>query len=158
MQRATSRTSSPTPSGRATRQLLTGHARGANPRTEGRPGIHAPGVLRKNVGVATDREAVKRVYGELFSELTAILYRHDLVGIIVLPDGQEDEYEPEVGTILPRLRDARGADDAAQIVREEFERWFDPGIRMGDFEAVGAEIWAAWKKAGWGPATSDGSP
>src|SRR5690606_37305717 len=35
-----------------------------------------------------------------------------------------DEYEAEVGTILPRLRSCASADDVQRVVHEEFCRWF----------------------------------
>jgi len=36
----------------------------------------------------------------------------------------DDEYDPEVSTILPRLREAKAAVDVQRIVHEEFVRWF----------------------------------
>jgi len=54
------------------------------------------------------------------------------------------EYEPEVSTILPRLREATGPDDVLRIVNEEFEKWFDrPAGYSGE---IGLEIWAAWQR------------
>jgi len=54
------------------------------------------------------------------------------------------EYEPEVSTILPRLREAAGPDDALRIVNEEFEKWF--GQPASDAEELGREIWSAWQR------------
>jgi hypothetical protein len=37
----------------------------------------------------------------------------------------EDEYEAQVGTIIPRLKDANGPNDVRHIVHQEFLRWFE---------------------------------
>src|ERR1700756_3469354 len=39
-----------------------------------------------------------------------------------------DEYHPEVGTILPRLRSCQSANDVLQVTHEEFTRWFGADI------------------------------
>ncbi len=54
-----------------------------------------------------------------------------------------DEYEPEVGTILPRLRTCRSEDDVRQVVHEEFVKWFDvttagPPDR---YQAIAMRVW-----------------
>lgn len=69
------------------------------------------------------RADLKRAYGEAYARLSDILFSEDPIGINFVEN--TDEYEPEVGTILPRLRDTRSADDVRQIVHEEFVKWFD---------------------------------
>jgi len=90
-----------------------------------------------------DRRRFSRAYLALYEEVGSIFDRHDPVGLIASgsPSG---EYEPEVSTILPRLREAAGADDALRIVNEEFEKWFDQAA--SDAEGLGLEIWAAWQR------------
>jgi hypothetical protein len=59
-----------------------------------------------------------------------------------------DEYEPEVGTILPRLRDCRSADDVRKVVQEEFVRWFGTE-NVGTeehYSTIAGEIWKHWQK------------
>ena len=46
--------------------------------------------------------------------------RHDPVGINF--ESNTDEYEPEVGTILPQLRSCKSADDVRRMVDREFVR------------------------------------
>jgi hypothetical protein len=61
-----------------------------------------------------------------------------------------DEYEPEVGTIIPRLSSAQSAEDVQAIICEEFSRWFHP-VAIGPREkyaAVSAKIWTLWLKFG----------
>jgi len=51
-----------------------------------------------------ERQALRRHYPVLFDEVSSILFRHDPIGINF--ETNTDEYEPEVGTILPRLKEA----------------------------------------------------
>lgn len=47
----------------------------------------------------------------------------DPVGL--LADGAPiDEYESEVGTIVPRVTKAQNVDEVREAVHEEFARWF----------------------------------
>jgi len=76
----------------------------------------------------------------------AILFRHDPMGINF--EDNTDEYDPEVGTILPRLRDCRSPEQVRRVTHEEFLRWFGGGV--GDEQKYGAiaqEIWDAWRKS-----------
>lgn len=61
-----------------------------------------------------------------------------------------DEYDPEVGTILPRLKTATDKDDVTAIVREEFERWFNTEVTSKEMNAAYSkmvvEVWEAWIK------------
>ena len=52
---------------------------------------------------------------KLFGAVRAILNRHDLMHLIAI-GCPEDEYEPEVEMILPRLRDAASPADVEVIV------------------------------------------
>jgi len=92
----------------------------------------------------TERDALKRQYGALFASVSDALFKADPVGINF--ETNTDEYEPEAGTIIPRLRSAASAEDVQTIVHEEFCRWFDP-VNVGPREKyalVAAEIWALW--------------
>ena len=57
-----------------------------------------------------------------------------------------DEYEPEVGTILPRLQSCGPASDVARVVHEEFVRWFgtDTAGPISRYESVASEIRQLW--------------
>ena len=71
-----------------------------------------------------ERKAVQQKYGASFDDVTALLFRHDPIGINF--DENTDEYEPETGTILPRLESCTLEPEAETIVLEEFRRWFGP--------------------------------
>lgn len=83
---------------------------------------------------------------ELFQTLSAILFAHDPMRINFRINA--DEYDPEVGTILPRLPQCESADDILQVVLEEFRRWFAPHKSQAAdprFQAIAQAIWAAWQ-------------
>ena len=67
--------------------------------------------------------AVKAKFGPLFDEVSAILFRHDPMHINY--GSNTDEYDPEVGTILPRLKQCRSARD----VQESSMRSARAGLR-----------------------------
>ena len=95
--------------------------------------------------ILENRRRLRAEYGELFDSMAALLFRHDPIGINF--DGENtDEYEPEVETILPRLCDCRSADDALQVVHEEFVRWFESSTAGSPerYREIASEIWRLW--------------
>jgi hypothetical protein len=97
--------------------------------------------------ILNNRRRLRAEYGELFDSTAALLFRHDPIGISFKEN--TDEYEPEVETILPRMRDCHGADDVLQVVHEEFVRWFDMGTAgpREHYQEVASEIWQLWQSA-----------
>jgi hypothetical protein len=92
-----------------------------------------------------ERDRVKEHYRQLYIETSALLYRHDPIGINF--EINPDEYEPEVGTILPRLDGCRSVEDVQRVVYEEFRRWF--ASSAGSYEKyseVASELWEVWKR------------
>jgi hypothetical protein len=82
-------------------------------------------------------------YKNLHRGLTALLYRHDPIGL-ASAGAPKDEYEPEASTIIPRLKDAKNADDVRRIVHEEFLHWFDGEGTAGPesaYTAIAHDIW-----------------
>jgi hypothetical protein len=80
--------------------------------------------------------------------LSAILARRDPVGLVSI-GAPEDEYEPEVGTILPRLREASNSAEVQRILCDEFDRWFGadtPKMTQEELSPVAEEVWAAWRR------------
>jgi hypothetical protein len=59
-----------------------------------------------------------------------------------------DEYEQEVGTILPRLASCGTQADVRRVVYEEFARWFgvDTCGPESRYDEVATEIWAVWNR------------
>ena len=80
------------------------------------------------VQAAVERQRLKRDYSAMFADLAAYLYEQDPMGLNY--GINPDEYEPEVGTFLPRVFDAESAADVEPVIREEFERWFGTRLRI----------------------------
>jgi len=89
------------------------------------------------------RKKLKAEYGALFADFAEILFRLDPAGINF--EINPDEYEPEVGTILPRVFKASSDEEVTLVVREELRRWFGAGIsRPGvTYEQIGRELYRA---------------
>lgn len=82
-------------------------------------------------------------YENLYRDLTALLYRHDPMGLAAT-GCPKDEYETEVSTIIPRLKDATTVEDVRRIVHEEFLRWFDDEENAGPesaYSGLAQDIW-----------------
>jgi hypothetical protein len=97
--------------------------------------------------IKSERKLLKQKYGALYDMVAALLFEADPTGINF--SDNTDEYEPEAGTILPRLVDAKTVDDVQAIVHEEFCRWFDvedAGPRE-KYSEVSVKIWKAWQAA-----------
>ena len=87
-------------------------------------------------------------YLSLHRGLAELFYRHDPIGLASL-GAPKDEYEPEVGTIIPRLKDANGPDDVRRIVHQEFLRWFEAEEQTGPesaYSEIAQEIWDKFLK------------
>jgi hypothetical protein len=87
------------------------------------------------------RSYVKRRYANLFNEASAVLSKYDPIGINF--EDNPDKYDPEVGTILPRLSGCHSSTGARKIVFEEFCKWFGPET-AGDekrYGVIAEELW-----------------
>lgn len=86
-------------------------------------------------------------YRTLFNDVSAILFEVDPIGIN--SDDNTDEYDPEAGTILPRLKTCLTADDVRSVVHEEFVRWFGPDTAGEEdrYHEAADRIWEAWTRA-----------
>ncbi len=94
--------------------------------------------------IRAERKVLKDQYGVLFDNIASLLFDADPIGINF--EFNTDEYEPEVGTILPRLRSATSVQDVEEIIHEEFCRWFSlegAGSRE-KYQSVAAKIWELW--------------
>jgi hypothetical protein len=95
--------------------------------------------------ILEERRRLKVQYRALFDSMASLLYRHDPIGINF--DDNKDEYEPEAGTILPRLSSCRSVEDVLQMVHEEFVRWFDRGTAgpPEHYQKIASEVWQLWQ-------------
>ena len=104
-------------------------------------------MARTRGEIREERRRLQAEYGELFEAVAALLFRHDPIGINF--DENTDEYDPEVGTILPRLHTCGSADDVLRVVHEEFVRWFGPGSAGPQecYAVIAGEIWEVWQRS-----------
>jgi hypothetical protein len=102
--------------------------------------------MRTREQILEERKQLKSEYGELFDELSRILYRADPIGI-AFDNPNTDEYDPEAGTILPQLKACTSDDDVLRIVHEEFVRWFELATAgpRDNYRSVATEIWQLWR-------------
>ena len=92
------------------------------------------------------RRAIRREHAALFDALSKLLFEADPIGINF--ETNTDEYEPEVGTIIPRLKHVTSEDEVRQIIHEEFCRWFDAKT-AGPIEAytdIASKVWTEWQR------------
>jgi hypothetical protein len=113
-----------------------------------RPGVP---VVRKKLKLSKRAQqarkelpAVKAKFGGPFEEVSEILFRHDPMHVNA--GFNTDEYNPEVGTILPRLKECRSARDVQKVVYEEFAQWFGIPGEQQKYRAPSQEIWSAWRR------------
>jgi hypothetical protein len=83
----------------------------------------------------------------LVTEMEALLYRHDPIGIAF--GDNPDEYRPEAESIVARLPRARSVEDVRTLVHEEFVRWFDEDTAgpVSRYGAIARDVWTAWRAA-----------
>ncbi len=94
--------------------------------------------------IKIERQTLRREYGELYDKILEILFRNDPIGINF--EINTDEYEPEVGTILPLLKEARSPEDLQDIIHREFVSWFDANIvgPKAKYAKIAQEVWDAY--------------
>lgn len=92
------------------------------------------------------RERLKHDHRWLFEEASALLFREDPMGINF--ETNSDEYEPEVGTILPRLPNCRSPEDVQRVMHEEFTAWFDSETAgpIQRYREVSVALWELWQR------------
>lgn len=92
------------------------------------------------------KRQLKAQYGALFDSISALLYRHDPVGINF--GDNTDEYDLEVETILPRLRHCHTLEQVHDAVYSEFVRWFDAATAgpRESYQKIASEIWQLWRE------------
>ena len=94
-------------------------------------------------------QSLKTAYGSLYADVSRLLREADPLGLIAM-GAPADEYDPEVSTILPRLREANAVVDVQRIVHEEFVRWFGADLigPLADYAEVAEKIWGTWLDCG----------
>ena len=68
------------------------------------------------------RKRTKKEFAATYESISSLLFEIDPMGISF--ESNTDEYEPEVDTILPRIKDLNERKEIELVVREEFGKWF----------------------------------
>ena len=74
--------------------------------------------------VSLDLQVVKDGYHDHFMALRAIINRYDPIGLLAI-GAPEDEYEPEVKTIIVQLTNEMNEAGIRAVIDQEFLRWFN---------------------------------
>lgn len=93
--------------------------------------------------MAFDKRQAKAASTALREAVAQALRETDPIGLIQ-GGAPRDEYDPEVGTILPKLRTAASVDDVQRIVHAEFVKWFgeETAGSLESYERAAQSIWA----------------
>jgi len=103
------------------------HASGRGRVTHSKPAVRFISSVNEAAGTGDNeqrRAARKRYqarYRVLYDQLLEILFQIDPIGVHI---DDAERIVPELTTMLPRLREARMAEDIEQIVLEELRRWY----------------------------------
>lgn len=84
----------------------------------------------------------KRGYARLVEAVSHAVDRADPIGPLAM-GCPADEYAPEVGTIVPRLKAAESARDVQAILHEEFVRWFGDAGPLEAYKTAADDVWVA---------------
>lgn len=92
------------------------------------------------------QESLQARHGALYAEVSQLLREADPIRLIAI-GASDDEYDPEVSTILPRLHEAQSAAEVQRIIHEEFVHWFDDDIAgpITHYAEVAEKIWEVWR-------------
>lgn len=106
---------------------------------------------------ADRQKSLKDAYGELYVQVSRLVREADPIGLIAIGT-PKDEYDVEVRTILPRLREAMSARDVQRIVHEEFVHWFgaETAGPLEVYTTVSEDIWKTWQESAAGPTKGAG--
>jgi|GEM_PF-1859627 len=97
---------------------------------------------------ALDLDSVKSSHGNRFLELSSIINRHDPIGLLKI-GAPEDEYEPEVKTIIVQLDEDMNEQQVHDLIYLEFLRWFEDESTAGpkeSYKELATDIHAWMKK------------
>jgi hypothetical protein len=102
---------------------------------------------RTRPAILEERRRLRAEYGKLFDSVAALLFQYDPIGIS-FENPNTDEYEPETGTILPRLRVCKSENDVRRVIHEEFVRWFEAANAGPEelYAKPAADIWRLWQE------------
>ena len=93
---------------------------------------------------AADRQEHRRRYEALVASIGLAIHGADPIRLLET-GAPRDEYDSEIGTIVPRVIKAASSLEVQSMVHEEFARWFGADISgpVGAYEVPAQAIWRA---------------
>jgi hypothetical protein len=90
-----------------------------------------------------DKRDGKAQFAALREAVSQALRDADPIGLIQ-GGAPLDEYDPEVGTVLPRLQGVTSSGDVQRILHEEFLHWFGQEVAgvIEHYEEAAENIWS----------------
>lgn len=105
-----------------------------------------PEIVEKLNEARAAREYVRTEYPQLFVAVSRAMFERDPIGINF--NTNTDEYEPEAGTVIPRLKDCSSLNEVVDVLHEEFGRWFG-AEEAGDrdrYVELAKDIWSLYQQ------------
>ena len=92
-------------------------------------------------------QKLKNEHKELWYQVSRVLNQFDPIGLIHI-GCPNDEYDPEVSTILPQLKQCKSEKDTWNMIYNEFVKWFDNSITGAKekYKPIAKEIWEIKKR------------
>jgi hypothetical protein len=86
------------------------------------------------------RADLKRQYSDLFDRLEKLFFDHDPIGISYV----QDEYDPEVERLLPRIAHVTGPEQLTDEIHSIFQEMFSPEIAgpRKKYESIARDVWS----------------
>lgn len=90
-----------------------------------------------------DEALLRERYGNLLTEVAAIMFRHDTEGLAKF-GCPNDEYMPEARRVLQKLETVQNADDMRQLVSRVFAEMFEEALDASreQLRALADEVYA----------------
>jgi hypothetical protein len=87
------------------------------------------------------RSAVQARDPSFFAAVSKAMFERDPIGINFTDN--TDEYDPEAGTVIPRLAACRSTEEVAQVLLEEFQSWFgaETAGDLPGYRTLAADLW-----------------
>ncbi len=105
-----------------------------------------PDVAARIAAERSRRDHLKQAYPALYAAIVQVLFEEDPAGVNY--ETNTDEYEPEAGTIIPRLETCTSVVDVRRVLHEEFRAWFTPeGAGPEErYHRAAERIWELWRR------------
>ena len=90
----------------------------------------------------SEKAQLKAKYRKLWKIVDSAIRKEDPIGLLRL-GAPSDEYDPEIGTILPRLKSASSQSELRRIIHQEFLHWFGEPTTGPEsaYEDIANDIW-----------------